>query len=968
MRSSGQFKPSRTSRIRGSLAIALCLCLSLLEPRLALGAGELEGQIRGRVVEATTDLAVPGASVAVTSPGLGDARVVTTNDDGEYLVPNLPVGDYRVTVSYAGVKPLTREVLVQPGITTPLNIKWSAELADTETTVVEEERHLTNPDSTQTGAVVSLDQFRYLPTSRSYTDVPRMTPGVQRHLSGSDPYVLGGRSYNNRYLIDGLDVTDPLTREHRQQLAFESIDAVQVITGGFDAEYNVLGGVINTITREGTDDFHGNVSFYYQNSSIANDSRKPTGNTIYEGTRVFADVPLESSYSYQTTATLGGPIVKHRLWFSGTFQYNFEQIGRNLSGPLNVPHVPGVNRTYLPRLKITWAPSPTHRVGLSLAADPEIKDNMNGGGGRLSTYETHNNNGGYNAILNWSFFPTSSFEFRLDAGIKTHYNYDGPQGWYGKVDTRGCENFSPRNCTYDREAPTHENQFDGSIWYNANTQISKNDRASFQFDPKITLRGQLLGEHNAKAGIQFSYFFNRTYQHQPGLVQYLDRDGGPGEEGLCLPEAGQYLGCYQRTTSQDRNFTLKGLSSGLFLQDHWRPFRWLTLVPGIRFDFGQVLNPDGSPFLRQFAIGPRFGLIIDITRDQKTILSTSYGRANEFPYLGFARDYLVTSYGSNVVEQWDPKGSPNGRWVFVSRGGGEAGSVINQHAKTPHSDAVTTSLRREIFRNTVASVEHTWKRITQTWDSFETNVIWDRTGYRILDYVDGQSHEIRYYTTTSLNTRNYQGFTLAVDGRPSPNWYFLASYTLSWLWGTGRDNTGAAHRIPQQWKFENGWQPQDNRHMMNIGASYTFNFGLTVGVRLEYLSGHPQDKYFIATYLPDTGKTINRRTPRGTTPGNCSGTSPGQGSFAPASTACGNDVTRITEYRTPPRAQLDLQATYDLYRVLREHIALVFYVTNVFNDRSPSTLNENDANSGTFGQTAGRFGALSLRLGARYDF
>jgi hypothetical protein len=156
--------------------------------------------------------------------------------------------------------------------------------------------------------------------------------------------------------------------------------------------------------------------------------------------------------------------------------------------------------------------------------------------------------------------------------------------------------------------------------------------------------------------------------------------------------------------------------------------------------------------------------------------------------------------------------------------------------------------------------------------------------------------------------------------------------------------------------------------MMNIGASYTFNFGLTVGVRLEYLSGHPQDKYFIATYLPDTGKTINRRTPRGTTPGNCSGTSPGQGSFTPASTACGNDVTRITEYRTPPRAQLDLQATYDLYRVLREHIALVFYVTNVFNDRSPSTLNENDANSGTFGQTGGRFGALSLRLGARYDF
>ena len=74
----------------------------------AHGAGELEGQIRGRVVEAASDLPVPGATLTVTSPNLGDPRVVTTNEDGEYLVPNLPIGDYRVTVSYPGVQPRTR--------------------------------------------------------------------------------------------------------------------------------------------------------------------------------------------------------------------------------------------------------------------------------------------------------------------------------------------------------------------------------------------------------------------------------------------------------------------------------------------------------------------------------------------------------------------------------------------------------------------------------------------------------------------------------------------------------------------------------------------------------------------------------------------------------------------------------------------------------------------------------------------
>ena len=960
-----QLDSSRTRRISLCLAIALLLAAE----RTALGAAELEGQIRGRVVEAATGLPVPGATLTVTSPNLGDPRVVTTDEDGEYLVPNLPIGDYRVTVSYPGVKPMTREVLVQPGTTTPLNIKWSAELAEAETTEVVEERwHLTNPDSTQTGAVLSIEQFRFVPTARTYTDVSRMTPGVTRNPAGVDPFIMGGRRYHNRYLIDGLDVTDPVTRQAQQQLAFESIDSVQVITGGFDAEYNVIGGIINTITREGTDEWHGNLSFYGQNASLTNESRRPLGNTTYEGTRVFSDTPLESTYSYSTSASIGGPIIKHRLWFNVTFQYNYSQTGRNISGPLNVPHVPQYDRTYLPRLKITWAPSPIQRIGLSLAGDPEIIDNTSGGGGRLSTYETHTSVGGYNAILNWSIFPNPNFEFRLDTGIRTQYEHTGPQGWFGDVDTRDCENFSERNCHYDREAPSHQNDFDGSVWLNANSDYSENDRTSFQFDPKITLRGRLLGEHNAKIGIQFRYFLDKNYQHQTGLIKYLDNGGGPGEEGLCEPEFGKTLGCFQRNHSDDRKFTLKGLSSGLFLQDHWRVLPWLTLTPGIRFDFGQVRNPDGTPFLSQFAIGPRMGLVVDITRDQKTIFSTMYGRANEFPYLGFARDYLLTSTGAKVQEKWDPPGSPNGQWVFVSQVGGEGGSIIDKNAKVPHSDAITTSLRREIFRNTVATLEHTWKRITDTWDSFETNVIWDRTGYRILDYVDGRPHEISLYTTTNQNTRNYQGFTLAFEGRPTPNWYLLASYTLSWLWGTGWNDPGHAHRIPQQFKFENGWQPEDTRHWMNIAASYTFNFGLTIGGRLEYNSGLPRDRYYIATGLPDTNKNINRRTPRGTTPGNCAGTIPGQGSFIPASTECDNDVGRIAEYRTPPRAQLDLQLSYDFYILLRQHISLVFYVNNIFNDRTPYQLNENDANSGTFGQVGARYGALSFRLGARYDF
>src|SRR5262249_13896594 len=352
---------THTSRSRVGLAIALSV--SLAGARAAHGAGELEGQIRGRVIEAATDAPVPGATVTATSPNLGDPRVVTTNEDGEYLIPSLPIGHYKLTVGSPGVKPMTRDILVQPGIPSALDFRWSAELAETETTSVIEQRPVTNPDSTQTGAVISTDQQRYIPTGRRYTDAVALVPGVTR--GSVDHFIKGGRSAHNKYLIDGLDTTDPVSHTAQQLLAFDSIEAVQVITGGFDAEYNVFGGVINTITREGSDEWHGSASAYGTNASL--DNRKAQGLSTNERDRVFDDSPIAPTYTYIATGTVGGPILKHQLWFNATFEYRYAQTGKLIGPPLNLPPPPQTNVTLLPRLKLSWAPSSRQRFGLSLA-------------------------------------------------------------------------------------------------------------------------------------------------------------------------------------------------------------------------------------------------------------------------------------------------------------------------------------------------------------------------------------------------------------------------------------------------------------------------------------------------------------------------------------------------------------------------------------------------------------------------
>jgi hypothetical protein len=941
-----------TSRVRIGLATVLFLCA--LGQR-AKAAVELEGEIRGRIVEAETNAAIPGATVTVTSPGLGYPRTVTTNEDGEYLVPNLPIGHYTVTVSYSGVKPVTREVLVQPGTVSPLDIKWSAELAGAETTTVVEERPVTNPDSTQTGTVLSNDQEKFIPTARRYTDVVRQVPGVTTNPTGVDQYIKGGRTAHNRYLIDGLDVTDPVRRTAQQELPFDSIEAVQVITGGFDAEYNVFGGIINTITREGSDEWHGSASLYVTNDALSN--RKPLGTQEYQVERTFDESPVSPTYEYRTSLTLGGPIIKHQLWFNTTFEYRYRHAGRLIGPPLYVPKVPRTDTTYLPRLKLTWAPSSKQRITLSLAADPQFQNNTAPGApdDTISTYMRHTDQGGYNAVLVWSIFPSSNFEFLVDAGIKTQYINAGPQGWFGSVDTTGCDRFSPINCTYDREAAPHTNATDNTIWYNARAEYDRDLRTTVQIDPKIILRGHWFGEHTAKVGIQFKYLYRSHKIHDPGPWRYSDSGGGPLESGLCDPDAGKIDGCNTRSHQEDRNFHDTGFSPALFLQDKWRVLSWLTISPGIRFDYGESHTTDGTLFHSQFAVGPRLGLIADLTRDQKTIFSTAYGRANEVSEIGNASDYDA-NLGVNITERYDKAAR---QWVFQSKSGGQTGGIIDHNAQVPHVDSITTSLRREIYRNAVAGVEHTWKRISTTWDKPEINRIWDAAGQRVIGYVDGVNHTVFEYTTQPAAVRNYQGITFSVEGRPTPNWYFLAFYTLSWLYGTSDAQNTTDFYIPQQRKFYQGWLPQDNRHQMHVTASYTFH-GLTVGAYLEYISGRPQWKSFRSNEA--TSPAI-RRTPRGTEPGIC-----GSPDFIPQTTVCGNDLAKVADFRTPARAQLDLHVEYDFYELLRQHIALMADIFNLFNDRSAEALNEADNVQNNFGGVSNHYGSLNIRLGARYEF
>src|SRR5215468_7329078 len=311
------------SAFRNAVNIAAVMAMLVAFPQLAFAAGEEVGRIVGKVFEEQTGAPVPGAQITVTGPNLiGPPRTTQTAEDGTFEVPNLPQGPYDVEVSYSGVKPLKRRILVRPGEAAPLEIAWSAELAAVETTVVQEERHLTRPDTAIAGATFAMEKQNLLPVTRNYQSVVTQAPGVNENGSGN-PRVKGANDRNNRVLIDGLDTTDPVTNTFSANVGQDSLAVVQVITSGFEAKYNAVGSIINLITLSGSDDLHFGVSFYTRPKGLQTFHTQGSNNQPFEGPRIIDHTPQPPSNVYQGNFNIGGPIIKHQLWYNVGAQLDY---------------------------------------------------------------------------------------------------------------------------------------------------------------------------------------------------------------------------------------------------------------------------------------------------------------------------------------------------------------------------------------------------------------------------------------------------------------------------------------------------------------------------------------------------------------------------------------------------------------------------------------------------------------------
>lgn len=245
---------TRTSTILSRLLFLGIVMVSLA----STGFSQNSGFIRGKIVDKKTGDPLPGVNVLVVGTYHGSA----TDKNGNYLIRGISPGDYMLRAQIIGYTTVEHTgVHVNAGSATTVDFEMpSTVLAAGQEVIVIGEKSLFNPEETATRKSITSDEIEQS-TIESVQGIVSSQVGVVE--SNDEIHIRGGRSYENAYLVDGLSVQDPLAGTgFGLQLSSASIAEVEVITGGFNAEYGqAMSGIVKVKTKEGGDTYHGVVSY-----------------------------------------------------------------------------------------------------------------------------------------------------------------------------------------------------------------------------------------------------------------------------------------------------------------------------------------------------------------------------------------------------------------------------------------------------------------------------------------------------------------------------------------------------------------------------------------------------------------------------------------------------------------------------------------------------------------------------------
>ncbi|MSO19684.1 MAG: TonB-dependent receptor [Acidobacteria bacterium] len=358
--------------------LSILLCALLVCAQLAMSQATT-GTISGVVTDSSGGV-LPGATLTILNEDTGIARTAQSDAQGHYLAPLLALGRYKVTVSVEGFQTEIRSgIVLTVGREAVVNLALSVG-AVSQTVEVSGEAPLVESTTSSVGGLVDERTIRELPLNgRSYDQLALLEAGVTSYgggaTSGGFLYgtgtrfsVAGSRSYNNSYLLDGMDINDSGNGTPGgaagTNLGVDAIREFKIVTSLFSAETGrATGAVISAVTKSGANDYHGNLFHFIRNSAM--DARN-----FFDVRNAPNPTPVPAFKRNQFGGTVGGPIKRDRTFYFGAYEGMRERLATTQIA--TVPSVTAKNGTLAGGRVV--AVSPAIRPFLVLWPDPNGRD------------------------------------------------------------------------------------------------------------------------------------------------------------------------------------------------------------------------------------------------------------------------------------------------------------------------------------------------------------------------------------------------------------------------------------------------------------------------------------------------------------------------------------------------------------------------------------------------------------------
>jgi hypothetical protein len=610
----------------------------------AASAQDLDDVTISGLITDSNKLPIVGATVIATEVSSGAERTVTTNEQGRYKFIELKPGTYKVKASATGFGAKERiDIVTLSGQNLQLDLSLGpADIqAATTVTVTDEDAPLIDTTRTVVGGTITEREIEEIPnSSRNPLDLVLTLGGTseeqlstrdlaedrgQRNLTapGTTPEeagifgLSGGAAYSNNITIDGLDNNDDRGASFRFQPSIEAISEVQVITNQFSAEYGrASGGRINLRTRGGSNKFRGRAFYFFRDDAL-------NANTWNNNRNGIARPPLRN---HNPGFTFGGPIVKNKLFFFTSYEYDDiadttildAWVPLNFSNPnfaLPEPTDPSStfvvtqsgNSVTLARY-IVPTDTPATKHIFTGRADWNINDAQNlmfsyqlGRSNDLRAFSGTNriadsligrvrNTDAYNATHNWVISPKFVNQLRFQySTLKPSAAQDA-----GALSSAVLVSFT---------GPTGQG---GTQVFGSSTNSSDRTEERWQFQDTFSY---LAGNHTLR--------FGGDFQHIDTV--YTDRFDVTGTYSF----SNFYFFSINSVSSYAQNFNvtsaLKNNYIGVFAQDDWRARKNLTISYGLRYERETVLDDTNN-------WGPRFAVAWNpFPKEEKTVIRFGAG-------------------------------------------------------------------------------------------------------------------------------------------------------------------------------------------------------------------------------------------------------------------------------------------------------------------------------------------------------